>query len=102
MTAAMLSTITIPPTSIVQPGACTASDAPVVSHAHAKANVEITRRTSCETVGLATAAASAAKITRSANTPNTPIEDVTPHLAVRASPARVGLNPAASALLPEP
>lgn len=71
----MLTTITATPRDTVQPGARSASKA-VMSHAHANANVAIIGRASDDTLGLETAAASTSKITTSANTLNSPIEEV--------------------------
>jgi hypothetical protein len=72
----MLTTITAPPSNMAQPGARVASSAAAASHAHANARVAITSRASRDTVRLATAAASATKITRSADTLNRPGQDV--------------------------
>jgi hypothetical protein len=72
----MLTTITAAPSNIVHPGARIASKPAAKSHAHANANVAITGRASCDTRGLATAAASASKITTSADTLSRPIQEV--------------------------
>jgi hypothetical protein len=80
----MLTTITAPFRNTVQPGARIASNAAVMSHAHANAKVEITSRASRDRDVLSTAAARADRIATSANTLNTTIADVippTPHLA---------------------
>jgi hypothetical protein len=72
----MLTTITAPPRTIVQPGARIASNTAVASHAHANAKVAITGRASDDTLGLATAAANTSKIATSANTLKRPIQEV--------------------------
>ena len=85
MIATMLTTITVPLSSIAQPGARVASNPAARSQAHAKAKVAMTSRASRDTFGLATAAASPATITTSADTLNRPGQDVNglPHPAGR-------------------
>jgi hypothetical protein len=73
---AMLTTIAAPPRNVVQAGARIASDPAAISHAQTNANVAITGRASCDTLGLATATASARKTTPSAQTLSTPIQNV--------------------------
>lgn len=85
MRTTMLATITAPPRTIVQPGAPIASTRAVTSHAQANAKVAIAGRASCDTRGLATAAASVSKSTTSATTPNRTIEEV---IAAGLSPRR--------------
>jgi hypothetical protein len=63
----MLTTITAPPMTIVQTGLRTATNAAVISQAHANPTVATARRASCETLRLARAAASATRIMRSAD-----------------------------------
>lgn len=72
MITTMLTTITAAPTNIVQRWACIASDAAVMTQAHANAKVAITGRASCDILGLARAAASTSKIATSAKTLNRP------------------------------
>jgi hypothetical protein len=76
MTTTMLTTITAPPMNIVQSGARIASNTAVIIHAHANAKVEIIRRTSRESLGLTTAAASPSKTMPFTNAAERPIEDV--------------------------
>jgi hypothetical protein len=72
----MHTTITAPPSNIVHPGASVVSNPAATSHADMKAKVAITSRASCEAFRLA-AAASATKITTSADTLNRPGQSVT-------------------------
>jgi hypothetical protein len=85
---AMLATITTPPRNIVQAGAAIASNPAAMSHAHTNAKVAITGRASCDTLGLATATASAMRITTSAETLNRPIHEVIVDGPLRTGPLR--------------
>src|SRR5205823_5735369 len=76
MATTMLTTITAPPMIIVKVGARRASNAAVISHANTNVMVAITDRTSRDSLGLATATASASKLTTSVNGPNNAIEEV--------------------------
>jgi hypothetical protein len=64
------------PRNIVQSGARTAAHAAVASQAHANANAAVRARAKCDTLGLMEAAASASKVTASANTLKMAIEEV--------------------------
>jgi hypothetical protein len=76
MATTMLTVITVPPMNSVQSGARIASNAAVISHAHANAKVEIIRRACRESLGLAAAAASPSKTTTLPSAAERPTQDV--------------------------